>query len=163
MISKKNIIKQIRNYLYEEIFKIIYKLIDDNKEDETNCKYIIEKIYNNDYISPFTIDIVSCLIEYFKEKVFNKYLKKALELEDNNFLANILETIKNKYQNINKNLVENIKKKYLDKINIEKNNANKAPNKIQNVTEVKDDDPIKKEKKIDDEDNDDDSIKNKSV
>ena len=92
---------EIQNFIEEEesfkekIIEITYKLIDINKEEEANCKDIIEEIYNNNYISIYTIDIVSCLIEYIKENIFNKYLRKVLDiLEDNNILTTLYETKK---------------------------------------------------------------------
>ena len=116
-------INEIQTYLNDEesikekIFEITYKLIDQNKDEETNCKEIIDEIYNNKYITIYTIDIVSCLIEYIIENIFNKYLEKVFEiLEDNNILTTLLEIKKNNFENISKNLVEEIINKYLDEI-----------------------------------------------
>ena len=131
--TKYDYINEIQNYMNEEesikekIIEITFKLINNNKDEETNCKNIIEKIYNINYISKFTIDIVSCLIEYINENIFNKYLKIILKiLEDNNILTTLLEIKKNNYKYIDKDLVEDIVQKYLDGITIEKNNIYKS-------------------------------------
>ena len=120
-------INEIKNYMKEEepikekIFEATYKLIDNNKGDEANCRDIIDKLYSNNYISIFTIDIVSCLIDYIKDNLFNKYLKKVFEiLEDNNILTTLLE-IKKSNSIISQNLVEEIITKYLDEITLDKN------------------------------------------
>jgi hypothetical protein len=98
--NRNDYINEIQNYMNEEgeikekIIETTYKLIDINKEEEANCKDIIEKIYESNYISIYTIDIVSCLIDYIKEHIFNKYLKKVFEiLEDNNILTTLIEKI----------------------------------------------------------------------
>ena len=126
--SKKDYINELQNYLDEEesikeaIIQLTYKLIENNKEEEVNCKNIIEKMYNNNYINIYTIDIISCLIEYIKENIFNKFLKIVFEiLEDNNILTTLLEIKKSNYKFITKDIVEDVIKKYLDEIIIEKN------------------------------------------
>ena len=131
--NKNEYINEIKTYMNEEgdikekIKETTYKLIDDNKDEEGNCKEIIEKIYEMKYINIYTIDIVSYLIDYIKENIFNKYLKKVLEiLEDNNILTTLIEIQKNDYKNIHKNLVEEIIMKYLDEITIDKNKIYKS-------------------------------------
>ena len=96
-----NYINEIKNYINEEetikdkIIEKTYKLIDNN-DDERNCKDIIDKIYEINYISIYTVDIASCLIEYIKENIFNTYLKKIIIiLEDNNIFTTILDLKKN--------------------------------------------------------------------
>ena len=111
----------------EKINETTNKLIDNNKEEDANCKDIIEKIYNNNNITKYTVDIVSYLIEYIKENIYHKYLNNVFKiLEDNNMLTTILESKKNKYENINQDinqeLVGEILKKYLDEITTEKRN-----------------------------------------
>jgi hypothetical protein len=88
---------------------------------------IIENAYNNNLIDKYTIDIMSFLIEYIKENIYHKYLNNVFKiLEDNNMLTTILESKKNKYENINQDinqeLVGEILKKYLDEITTEKRN-----------------------------------------
>ena len=123
-----NYINEIQDYMNEEdsvkekIIETTYKLIEINKEEESNCKDIIDNIYKNNYISIYTLDIVSCLIDYIKENIFTKYLKKVFQiLEDNNILTTLLEIKKKNYKFIKKNQVEDIIKNYLDEIIKEKN------------------------------------------
>ena len=76
----------------DKIIEIAYKLIDNNKDKEANCKDIIDKLYNSNYINKYTVDISSCLIEYIKDNIFNAYIKKVLiKLEDNNILTTLVE------------------------------------------------------------------------
>jgi len=78
--NKTEYIKGVINYIKENdsvkesIINITYKLIYENKEDE-NCDDIIDKIYRDKLINKFTVDIVSCIIEYIKDEIFNKYLR----------------------------------------------------------------------------------------
>ena len=128
----KDYINEIISYFDEEastkekIFEITFKLIDQNKDEETNCKDIIDEIYNNRYITIYTIDIVSCLIEYIIENIFNKYLEKIFDiLEDNNILTTLYQIKKNNLETISKNLIEEIINKYLNEmIKMKKYNKN---------------------------------------
>ena len=106
----------------EKIMEIAYKLIDDNKTEDANCRDIIERMYETNYINKYTLDIASCLIDYIKENIFIKYLKKVfMILEDNNIFTTLYENIKNKFKNLNKNLVEELIKKFLDSIEKKEN------------------------------------------
>ena len=117
----KDYISEIQKYIdnensmKEKIIEMTYTLIELNKDSEANCEDIIEEIYNNSYITIYTIDIVTCLIDYLKENIFNKYLKKIFEiLEDNNILTTLLEIKKNNFKFINRNLVEELITRYLN-------------------------------------------------
>ena len=59
-----------------KIIKKTKDLIDKDKQDEyeSDCKNIIDKIFKENYVSKNTLDIISCILEYIKEKVFYKYL-----------------------------------------------------------------------------------------
>ena len=124
-------IQDVHNYMdnediiKEKIIEIIYKFID--REREQNCKDIIKKIYKNNMINKYTVDIETCLILYIKEEIFNKYLKIIFQnLEDNNILTTLLNIEKREYQLINKNQVELIMEYYLDEINLDKNHIYKS-------------------------------------
>jgi len=127
-----NYISEIQKYINEEesikekIIEISIKLIDINKEqneeDEENKNNIIENLYKNEYISIYSIDIASCLLEYILKNIFSKKLKIIFEiLENNNILTTLLEIKKNGYKYIRSDTVENIINKFLDEITLEKN------------------------------------------
>ena len=123
-------IDELQRFMKEEepirdkIIEIAYKLIDNNKSDEANCKDIIYKLYTNSYINKYTVDITTCLINYIKVNIFNAYIKKVLlKLEDNNILTTLIELKRKDFKGIDKNLVEEITKKYLDGIIEKKNEA----------------------------------------
>ena len=120
-------IKEIQIYMDDEkdiknkIIEVAYK-INDNLDDDENNSDIIENIHKKKMINQFTVDIVSCLIEYIKEEVFIKNLKNTFQiLEDNNILTTLIEIQKRKYDSINQNLVEEIVMDYLDEMTVDKN------------------------------------------
>ena len=122
-------ITELLNFMNEEeiiknkIIEAAFNLIDNNKDQEKNCKDIIDKFYKEDIINIYTIDIASCLIEYIKN-LFNDYLKKVLEkLEDNNILTTLIEFKKKDFKEIDKHLVEEITLQYLDEITTGENEA----------------------------------------
>jgi hypothetical protein len=124
-LNNENIdyLNNIQNYLDEnksiknKIVEVAYKLIERDNDEEENCGEIIKKMYNDNYITKYTVDIASCLIEYIKENIYNEYLKKVFErLEDNNIFTTLYENIKNKFKEIKSNLVQEIIIKYLDNI-----------------------------------------------
>jgi len=123
----KKYINKLLDFLNEEetikekLIEVIFKLIDNNKNNETNCRDIIDKFYNNNYINEYTVDIASCFIEYIKDNTFNAYARKViLKLEDNNILTTSVELTKKDFKEIDKSFVEEIIKKYLDEITSEK-------------------------------------------
>ena len=98
------------------------KLIDSDKEAEGDCKKLIDKILKMNYIGKNSLDIISCLLDYIKEEIFNKYLKYIFTvLEDNNFLTTLLEIKNNKSNSIEENIIEKLKEKSLEIITIDKN------------------------------------------
>ena len=108
-----NYINDIQNYISEEesfkeeIIEKTIKLIDEDKEENN----MIETIFNNNYISIYSLDIISCLLEY------HKYLKYILEkLENNNILTTLIEIKRNNYKYIKKDIVDNIINKFLEGI-----------------------------------------------
>ena len=118
-------INDILDYMKEEesikekIMEIAYKLIEEY--EEKNCKEIIGNLYRSNYINKYSIDISSCLVEYIKENIFNKYIKKIfLLLEDDNIFTTLIQIKKNNYKYISNNQVEEIIIKYLDEIIEEK-------------------------------------------
>ena len=121
-------IHELKNYMNDEklikkkIIEAAYKLIEKSVEEE-NCKDIIRKIYSEHLINKYTIDIISFLINYIKEEIFDIYLKNIFRiLEDDNILTTLLESKRNNYKYINKTSIEEIIKKYLDEKIFEKLN-----------------------------------------
>lgn len=69
-------IDESQKYKYEgairdEIIKVVYNLIDNNKDEEPNYKGITKIINIGNYINKYTFDIVSRIIEYIKDYIFN--------------------------------------------------------------------------------------------
>ena len=131
-VDSNDYINEILNYMDEEytikekIMELAYKLIDENKDEDANCKDIIEKMYENNHINKYTLDISTCLIDYIKGNIFNQYLKKVFKiLGDNNIFTTLYENIKDNFKNISKNLVEEIITKYLDTVEKKSNYESK--------------------------------------
>ena len=105
----------------DKINNVVFKFIDNDKDKEDiNCKRIIEILYKDQYINKYTLDIVSLIIEYIKDNLYNKYLYIIFKkLEDNNILTTLLQIQKNEHKKIAKNLVEEIIIKFLDEMTTE--------------------------------------------
>ena len=75
---------------------------------------LMEQIYKNKYINKNSIDIISILLDYIRNKIFDEYLLKIFNIiEDNNFLNNLLSL--NKHTNfLNDTLIIEIKEKYIE-------------------------------------------------
>ena len=110
--------KDTDDFLKNKIIELTYQYIDTiNKNNET-FQEILEKIYSK-FINKFTLDIVSCLIEYIKDEVFNKYLRKIFEmLEDNNILTTLIDIKSRKFKDIK---VKDILEKYLNELTFNEN------------------------------------------
>ena len=116
--------KEITKYFVEEkdfkqkLIKKAKKLYELDKEVQGNCKSLMNKILKN--IDKDSLDIVSCLFNYIRDKIYHKYFIYIFRaLEDNNFFSTLVE---NKKDN-NKYLIENIteiKEQLLDKIGLNK-------------------------------------------
>ena len=80
----------------------------------------MEQIYRSKYINKNSIDIISILLEYIRDKIFDEYLLKIFNIiEDNNFLSTLLAL--NKQNNlINNTLIKEIKEKYIKIIKYDK-------------------------------------------
>ena len=123
----ENYIEEIPKYMEEEVDfkeKIIDKvkdLINNDKDSEGSCKSLIDKIFKLNYIGKNTIDIISCLLDYIKEKIFSKYLRHILEvLEDNNILTTVFEIKKNNINLLDEDIIIELRDKFLNNITMEK-------------------------------------------
>ena len=72
------------NNIKDKIYEKVYELIDDDINKGIFFNNMIEGLFNNNYITINTIDIMSCLMNYIKEIIFNQYLKNAFEILENN-------------------------------------------------------------------------------
>ena len=114
------------DFLRNKIIELTYKMIDEMFKNNETFQDIIEKIYSK-FINKFTLDIVSCLIEYIKEEIFNKYLRKIFELiEDNNILTTLIDIKKRKFKTIKSSQVKEILEKYLNSLVFNENKKYKC-------------------------------------
>ena len=97
-INKNNFNEEIITYMEENEFfrkKIIDKaieLIKINSYSIGNCKNIVQKIMK--IMNKNSIDIVSCLLDYIKTEIFEKYVIYILKvLEDKNFFKTIIDNV----------------------------------------------------------------------
>jgi hypothetical protein len=122
-------ITQIQSYMNEnknikdKIIEMAYNISEDDSEDQiSKCKDIIENLYNTNYIKKYTIDIISCLINYIKDNIFIKNLEKIIKkLEDNNILTTIFKLQINNFEVINKDVVQELLLIFLDTFKFVKN------------------------------------------
>ena len=116
-------INDVINYMSKEksiknkIIEITYKMIENKYNENESSDNIIENIFNGNYINTFTLDIVSGIIEYIKEEIFNVNLKKIFEiLEDNNILTTLIENKTRNYDSLDKETINKIIIDYLDEL-----------------------------------------------
>ena len=75
---------------------------------------------NNQFIKKNSIDIISILIEYTRDEIFDQYINNILNiLEDNNFLTSLL-VIDNHKELLKDDIIREIKEKYIKNIKFEK-------------------------------------------
>ena len=132
-------IEELKEFMNEEddiidkIKKTAYKLIEKNKNEDTSCNVLIDKIIGDGYVNKYTVDITSCLIEYIKGNIFNTYIKKVLlKLEDNNILTTLIELKRVNFQEIEKSTAKDIIIKYLEEIGNEKKPIKPEPKFLYN-------------------------------
>ena len=126
---KKNYIKEIINYLNNEdnqeikdqIIEIAYNIKDNFGDDDDSNLDLIDIIHKKKLINKFSVDIIKCIIDYFKEEVFIKNLKKIFSiLEDNNILTTIIDAQKSNL--ISNEIIKKIVIKYLKDTSMNKIN-----------------------------------------
>jgi len=127
LLNEDNYSEEILKYMdkdkdfKQKIIKKAKALIQNDKEDEGNCRSLIDKVFNN--IGKNSLDIISCLLDYIKEQIFNKYLTHIFKvLESNNFLTTLVEIEKDSSNNnLDEKIISQLKEKFLDSINMDKN------------------------------------------
>ena len=78
------------------------------------------KIFEKNYINKNSVDIISIIIDYIKEEIFNKYLKNVFDImEDNNFLSTLLVINESDEKLLNEDAVKQIKTEYLETIKLD--------------------------------------------
>ena len=74
----------------QKIIKKAKELINEDINKRFDSGSLIDKILKG--INKNSVDLISCIINYIKENIFNKNLEKIFEfLEQNNFLTSIIE------------------------------------------------------------------------
>ena len=100
--------------------KIIDKakeLILNNNEAEGDCRSLVEKILKN--MGANSLDVINCLLDYIKEKIFSKYLNYIFEaLEDSNFLTTLVEIKKEKNDELD-DKIDYLKTKFVEAIKMD--------------------------------------------
>ena len=109
----------------KSIIKKAKELIDEDKNVKGDCGSLIVKMFNENYINKNSIDLISCLMDYIQEKIYNKNLEKIFTfLENNNFLTTLLEIDKDisNENKLDKDIISELKEKILSKENFEEEN-----------------------------------------
>ena len=101
--------------------KIIDKakeLIQSDNEAEGDCRSLVEKILKT--MGKNSLDIINCLLDYIKEKIFSKNLKYIFQiLEDSNLLTTLVEIKKEKNKDLDEDIIDKIKSKFLEVIKMD--------------------------------------------
>ena len=127
-------IKQ-ENYLtkLEEYFKNDTILMDNIIEKakqfiDYKGNKLIEEIYKKSYVNKNSIDLISILIDYIREKLVSQNIMDIFEnLEDNNFITSLLvlnnKNEKNELSELNEDIIDQIKENFMKQLKLnEKNN-----------------------------------------
>ena len=124
--------KEFKNNIIKKAKEI--KEID--KDVQGDCLNLVNKMFKENYVNEDKIDIISCILDYIKEKIFEKYLNIIfVVLEDNNFLTTLLEINKSTYKldindkdvrPNNSNIIKDLENKFLKEINVD-NDKNYEP------------------------------------
>ena len=112
------------NDFREKIIKKAKELIKKDKKNEFKCSTLLEKLLQINYINENSVDIISCILEYIKVEIFDKYLYHIFKaLEDNNILTTFkdINNSKNEKDKLDKKFLNKIKEKSLFLVNMDKN------------------------------------------
>ena len=120
-INEEKYIKDLQKYINNnkndfknDLIRKAKEIINEDKDINGDCGSLINKIFQKNYINPNSIDLISCIIEYIKEKIFNENLQKIFKiLEHNNFLTTLIELGKDKEirDRLSKDLIRELKNK----------------------------------------------------
>ena len=126
LLNEENYIDEIIKFMDEEedfkkkIINKTIELITNDKKVQGNCKSLLEIIFKN--VGKYSIDIISCLLDYIKEKIFSEYLLIIFKsLEDNNFLTTFVEFKKYNNDAIDTSIIIQLEDIFMEEIDIAKN------------------------------------------
>ena len=133
-VNEEKYIEEILKYMSKnsdfknDLIKKAKELIDIDPDAKGLCQSLVDKMLEKNYINKDSIDIISCTLDYIKDKIFKKsllYIFKALE--DNNFFTTLIEISKDRNTKLdkndksakndkNKNIIKELKTKFLKEI-----------------------------------------------
>ena len=109
-LNEEKYIEEIIKYMTKnpdfkkDLIKKAKELIEIDPDAQGLCQSLIDKILENNYINKNSIDIISCTLDYIKEKIFKKSLFYIFRvLEDNNFLTTLIEISNDRNTKLDKN------------------------------------------------------------
>ena len=125
-LNEEDYCNEIQKYMESDtefkndLIKKAKELIEIDKDAQVDSKSLIDKMFRENRIDKNSIDIVSCLLNYIKEKIFNHYLQYIFGvLEHNNFLTTLMEINKDKSINLDKNIIKILKSEFLKAIKVD--------------------------------------------
>ena len=123
--NKKYYCNKIFEYMNKEkqikkdLIELAIELINHDEEFEVSCQHLIDKMLKNYFINKSTIDIITSLLEFIKNDIFNKILKRIFNLLDkNNFFKILLKINEDKETKFDEKVFKNIKDKLLFELKI---------------------------------------------
>ena len=124
-INQENYLTHLENY-FKNDQKLMNNIIHKAKDlINFNGSVLIKKIYEKKCINKNSIDIISIILDYIREKLISQYFMDILEnLEDNNFITSLL-VLSNKNKEIeilNQEIIEEIEDAYISQLNYEEKN-----------------------------------------
>jgi hypothetical protein len=97
-LNEEKYIDEITKYMLNDIefknnlIKKAKELIEIDKDAQEDCQSLVNKMFKENYINKYSLDIISCILDYIKENIFKKYLQYIFKAsENNNFLTIIME------------------------------------------------------------------------
>ena len=136
-LNEEKYIEEILKYMSKnsdfkkDLIKKAKELIEIDPDAQGLCQSLVDKMLEKNYINKDSIDIISCTLDYIKEKIFKKSLLYIFKvLEDNNFLTTLIEIGKDRNTKLdkndksakndkNKNIIKDLKAKFLKEIKVD--------------------------------------------
>ena len=136
-LNEEKYIEEILKYMTKnsdfkkDLIKKAKELIEIDPDAQGHCQSLVDKMLEKNYINKDSIDIISCTLDYIKEKIFKKSLLYIFKvLEDNNFLTTLIEIGKDRNIKLDKNdksarndknkyIIKDLKNKFLKEIKVD--------------------------------------------